>query len=136
MGLLKIADPEAMATIESHEERIVRNSIRLTALEGHKKLCDELHSISQTHRIRSDAAMENLAQSNVILAKSIDSMNTTISEIVRDDRPVVKRSREFHGWIDKVLSWFGISRFIAKIIFGSILTLAALVAAIKSLGLF
>ncbi len=129
MGFPKMIDQETIRKVTSHEDRI-------QALEDHKKLCDELHDISKDHRKRSDDAMNNLTQSNLLLAKSIDNMNLTLSEIVRDDRPIVKRSKIFWLWVDNFLIWLGVSRRIGKWIFGSVVALAAFAAALKTLGVW
>lgn len=127
MRFPKILDYETMHKVATHEDRI-------QMLEDHKKLCDEMHDISKDHRKRSDDAMNNLTQSNILLAQSIDSMNQTISEIVRDDRPVVKRSKVFQSWFDNITIWFVINRNIGKWIIGILLTAAGVAAALKTLG--
>lgn len=127
MRFPKILDNETMHKLETHEDRI-------SALENHKKLCDELHEASKEHRRKNDDAMNNLTQSNLLLAQSIDNMNMTITEIVRDDRPVVKRSKMFQSWFDNMTVWFVINRNIGKWMIATILLVASLAAALKQLG--
>lgn len=52
------------------------------ALKKHRTECDLLHEQHKEHKRRSDDAMNNLTESNMMLAKSITDINVTITKVV------------------------------------------------------
>lgn len=78
---------------EEHEAMLRDNESRISELEAYKLQCDDLHKIGKEHRKRVDDAMDNLTNSNILLAKAITDMNITLSRIadtVDEDRPTIK----------------------------------------------
>lgn len=51
-------------------------------LKKHRAECDLLHDMHKEHKKRSDDAMNNLTDSNMMLAKSITDMNVTLTKVV------------------------------------------------------
>lgn len=51
-------------------------------LKKHREHCDALHDMHKEHKKRSDDAMNNLTDSNMMLAKSITDMNVTLTKVV------------------------------------------------------
>lgn len=105
---------------------------RLTKLEEHEYACKENWRLNEEHRKKNNDALNNLAQSNVVFASSIDNLSKVLTEIV----PITKRSKDFQSWWDKVCVWYDYNRTVGKWIIGSILTLAAVAAALKQLGVW
>lgn len=72
---------------------------RVRELEKHRTECDVMHDQHKEHKKRSDDAMNNLTESNMMLAKSITEMNVTLTKVVgiidRDepDIKVVRNAR-------------------------------------------
>lgn len=61
-------------------------------LKKHRTECDLLHEQHKEHKKRSDDAMNNLTESNMMLAKSITDMNVTLTKftkIVENDQPTI-----------------------------------------------
>lgn len=61
-------------------------------LKKHRTECDLLHEQHKEHKKRSDDAMNNLTDSNMMLAKSITDMNVTLTKftkIVENDQPTI-----------------------------------------------
>lgn len=52
------------------------------ALKKHRTECDILHEQHKEHKRRSDDAMNNLTESNMMLAKSITDINVTLTKVV------------------------------------------------------
>jgi len=62
-------------------------------LKRHRVECDVMHEQHKEHRKRHDDAMNNLTESNMMLAKSITSMDVTLNKfvsIVESDQPDIK----------------------------------------------
>lgn len=62
-------------------------------LKRHRVECDVMHEQHKEHRKRHDDAMNNLTESNMMLAKSITSMDVTLNRlvsIVESDQPDIK----------------------------------------------
>lgn len=62
-------------------------------LKRHRAECDVMHEQHKEHRKRHDDAMNNLTESNMMLAKSITSMDVTLNKlvsIVESDQPDIK----------------------------------------------
>ena len=95
------------------------------ALKKHRAECDVLHEQHKEHKRRSDDAMNNLTESNMMLAKSITDINVTLtkvcSAIERDapDMQMLKNAR---------IAW-GVNRWIFA-------TLVALTAGIATIYAF
>lgn len=50
-------------------------------LKKHRIECDVLHEQHKEHKRRSDDAMNNLTESNMMLAKSITDINVTLTKV-------------------------------------------------------
>lgn len=125
---------ENMKRCEDMQSDLETVKVDVKELKEHKDMCIKQHEINEQHRKRSDDAMNNLANSNLLLAQSINSMNITISEIVKDDRPITKRSKSFWDFYDKLVIWLTFNRTVVKWFGGGIIATAAVVTALKTLG--
>lgn len=93
------------------------NNLRtdVDSLLQHRMECDVLHEQHKEHRKRHDDAMNNLTESNMMLAKSITSMDVTLNRLVtmvESDQPDIKIIKNARiAWdINKTL-FFGIAAF-------------------------
>ena len=50
-------------------------------LKEHRRHCDDLHEQHKEYKRRSDDAMNNLTESNMMLAKSITDINVTLTKV-------------------------------------------------------
>ena len=78
-------------TLDIHDERI-------KTLEEHKALCDQLHEKHKEHQKRHDDAINNQAESNIVLAKSVNELTGVLTEF----SPTWKRSRDNYTTMDTV----------------------------------
>ena len=85
---------------EDMENKLRIHESRITLLENHKRQCEQMHVDSIEHRKRADDALNNLTESNMVLAKSINEMNITITEAL----PTLTRARNNFTTIDNVKS--------------------------------
>jgi len=112
------------------DDRVTQLQVDVDALKKHRAECDALHEQHKEHKKRSDDAMNNLTESNMMLAKSITDINVTLtkvcSAIERDapDMELLKNAR---------IAW-GVNRWI----FATLVALTAGVATIYAFykGLF
>ena len=112
------------------DTRVATLQADVEMLKAHRQHCDELHEQHKEHNKRSDDAMNNLTESNIMLAKSIIDMNVTVTKIagiIERDEPdmlVLKNAR---------IAW-GVNKWI----FATVVALVAGVATIYSFykGLF
>lgn len=112
------------------DQRVTDLCTDVEALKKHRAECDILHEQHKEHKRRSDDAMNNLTESNIMLAKSITDMNVTVTKIagiIERDEPdmlVLKNAR---------IAW-GVNKWI----FATVVALVAGVATIYSFykGLF
>lgn len=63
------------------DQRVTDLCTDVEALKKHRAECDVLHEQHKEHKRRSDDAMNNLTESNMMLAKSITDVNVTITKI-------------------------------------------------------
>lgn len=81
------------------DQKIDTIKIRVDDLEKHRAECDIMHEQHKEHKRRNDDAMNNLTDSNMMLAKSITEMNVTLTRVVgiiEQDEPdirIVKNAR-------------------------------------------
>lgn len=81
------------------DDRVTKLQTDVEMLKAHRSHCDELHEQHKEHKKRSDDAMNNLTESNMMLAKSITDMNVTLTKVVgiiESDKPdmlVLKNAR-------------------------------------------
>lgn len=78
-------------TLDRHDER-------LKTLEEHKTLCDQLHEKHKEHQKRHDDAINNQAESNILLARSVNELTTVLTEFT----PTWKRARDNYTTVDTV----------------------------------
>lgn len=77
------------------EASIMEHNKRIDSLEAYAQECSLLHQKAAEHWERQDASLKDLTMSNMRLANSVDSINTTITDIVKNDRP---QSEFVKGW--------------------------------------
>ena len=77
------------------EASIMEQSKRTDLLEEYAAKCSLMHEKAMEHWEKQDATLKDLTMSNMRLANSLDSVNTTISDIVKNDRP---QSEFVKGW--------------------------------------
>ena len=73
--------------------RLESVELDVEGLKRHRAKCDVMHEQHKEHRKRHDDAMNNLTESNMMLAKSITSMDVTLNRlvsIVESDQPDIK----------------------------------------------
>ena len=63
------------------DDRVNQLQIDVDALKKHRTECDILHDQHKEHKRRSDDAMNNLTESNMMLAKSITDINVTLTKV-------------------------------------------------------
>lgn len=108
----------------SMQDLIVRIESRVSELEQHRAECDTMHEKHIEHNKRHDDAMNNLTESNVLLAKSITDMNLTLSKLTQDvdvSKPIIQLLKNVG------IAW-GVNRTIFKgviVILSGIITIAA-----------
>lgn len=78
------------------ENKLIIHESRITLLEDHKQQCEKMHIDSMEHRKRADDALNNLTESNIVLAKSINEMNITITEAL----PTLIRAKDGFTTVD------------------------------------
>lgn len=82
---------EKVSVLEEH--KVTPLEARVAELERHRIECDELHIKSAEHTKRHDDSMNNLTESNLLLAKSITDMNLTLVKVtatVEEGQPIIK----------------------------------------------
>lgn len=106
------------------QELVAKFEGRISELEQHKAECDALHEKHIEHNRRHDDAMNNLTESNVLLAKSITDMNLTLSRLTQDvdvGKPIIQ-------WLKNMGIAWGVNRMLFKgliIFLSGIITIAA-----------
>mgnify|MGYP003453221916 FL=1 len=115
-GLLNTKYKETMNT------KINQMSDDIESLKHHRQQCDELHELHKEHKKRSDDAMNNLTDSNMMLAKSITDMNVTLTKVVG----IVEGDRKVLGFLQDAST----ARSFNK---GVVVTIGGLAAAIGAI---
>ena len=82
---------ETKMTLEEHNGRIAR-------LEEHKMMCDQLHEKHSAQSKRHDDAINNQAESNILLARSVNELTMVLTEFT----PTWKRARDNYATVDTV----------------------------------
>lgn len=97
------------------------------ALKAHRHECDLMHEQHKEHKRRSDDAMNNLTDSNMMLAKSITDMNATVTRVVS----IIDRDAPDIKLINNARAWFGVNRFIFWLIVGIASGITAIITATR-----
>ena len=84
-------ETDTKMTLEKHNER-------LHHLEEHRILCDQLHEKHLSQHRRFDDAINNQAESNIVLAKSVNELTSVLTEFT----PTWKRAKDNYTTIDTV----------------------------------
>ena len=84
-------ETDTKMTLEKHNER-------LHNLEEHRILCDQLHEKHLAQYRRFDDAINNQAESNIVLAKSVNELTSVLTEFT----PTWKRAKDNYTTIDTV----------------------------------
>lgn len=80
----------------------------------HKADCDMQHEQHKEHKKRSDDAMNNLTDSNMLLAKSITDMNVTLTRVVG----IIERDAPDIEVISNARTWFKVNKWIFLVLVG------------------
>jgi len=115
-GLLNTKYKETMNT------KINQMSDDIESLKHHRQQCDELHELHKEHKKRSDDAMNNLTDSNMMLAKSITDMNVTLTKVVG----IVEGDRKVLGFLQDAGTAWSFNK-------GVVVTIGGLAAAIGAI---
>ena len=115
-GLLNTKYKETMNT------KINQMSDDIESLKHHRQQCDELHELHKEHKKRSDDAMNNLTDSNMMLAKSITDMNLTLNKVVG----IVEGDRKVLGFLHDAGTAWSFNK-------GVVVTIGGLAAAIGAI---
>lgn len=97
------------------------------ALKAHRHECDLMHEQHKEHKRRSDDAMNNLTDSNMMLAKSITDMNTTLTRVVG----IIDRDAPDIKLINNARTWFGVNRFLFWMMVGIASGITAIITATR-----
>lgn len=114
---------ELVDMINQNKEQTTINTQDIDQLKQYRDKCDLAHEQHAAHRKRSDDAMNNLTDSNMLLAKSITDMNVTITKVVG----IIERDAPDIEAVNDARRWFKVSMWI----FGLIVAIAAGWATIK-----
>ncbi len=98
------------------DDKIKPIQLDVDTLKVHREACDHLHEQHKEHKRRSDDAMNNLTDSNMMLAKSIADMNITITEVVG----IIKRDESDISLVKDTRAAYRVGKWI----FGTLVTLA------------
>ena len=115
-GLLNTKYKETMNT------KINQMSDDIESLKHHRQQCDELHELHKEHKKRSDDAMNNLTDSNMMLAKSITDMNVMLTKVVG----IVEGDRKVLGFLQDANTTWSFNK-------GVVVTIGGLAAAIGAI---
>ena len=115
-GLLNTKYKETMNT------KINQMSDDIESLKHHRQQCDELHELHKEHKKRSDDAMNNLTDSNMMLAKSITDMNVTLTKVVG----IVEGDRKVLGFLQDASTAWSFNK-------GDVVTIGGLAAAVGAI---
>ncbi len=98
-------------------------------LLAHRKECDNLHNANSEYHKRSDDAIKQNTESNILLAKALVGMNATVTEAVKtitNDRPAIKL-------VEKVQTWASVNGWIWVKIIIIVTGVTAIITLIKLL---
>jgi hypothetical protein len=119
--------------VAKHEIEIIDLKRRADMHDSYFVKCDSDHAQHYKHhevyaqfRREYDDKMKGVYS---ILTEMRDMMKE-----YKESQPIITRSKNFFDFIDKMMIWFGISSKIGKVIVGTILTTAAVFAALKTFG--
>lgn len=99
--------------------------VDVDGLIKHRHDCDAFQIQTQEYNKRSDDAINNLTQSNIILSRTMAEMNATAGEFIqlaKETKPVIKLYNDTN-------TWYVISKKLTLWIVGFIVTGGSLVAA-------
>lgn len=100
--------------------------VDVDGLIKHRHDCNEFQIQTQEYNKRSDDAINNLTQSNLLLSKTMTDMNLTASEFIilaKETRPVIKLYNDTN-------TWYVISKKLTLWIVGFVVTGGSVAAAI------
>ncbi len=117
-GLLNTKYKETMNT------KINQMSDDIESLKHHRQQCDELHELHKEHKKRSDDAMNNLTDSNMMLAKSITDMNLTLNKVVG----IVEGDRKVLGFLQDASTAWSFNKGVVVTIGGLAASIGAIIA--------
>lgn len=131
---------EMLASLDKRVTRLESDSPILAALKIQMDACELMHQEGRAVAERTEAALNNNTKASEEQTKAITDLTIIVRSVVekveKDHDPVVIRSRYFQRWWDNVCVWYDYNRTVGKWIIGSILTLAAVAAALKQLGVW
>ena len=106
------------------DNRVTNLYADVEALKKHRTECDILHEQHKEHKRRSDDSMNNLTESNMMLAKSITDFNVTLTKVVA---AIERDAPDINAIKNARIAW-GVNKWI----FLTIVALASGTAAILS----
>lgn len=122
------------------EEIIKDLDKRVTKIEGQMESCELMHKDMQERASRSDTALDQNTKASIDQTKAITDLTAAVcalaEKVEKDHDPIVKRSKTFQTWWDRAVDWWEITGTMWKIVVVSILSLAGLVTALKTLGVW
>jgi hypothetical protein len=117
-GLLNTKYKETMNT------KIAEMSNDIEALKHHRQQCDEMHIMHQEHKKRNDDAMNNLTESNMMLAKSITDMNFTVIKVAG----IVEGDRKLIGFLQNIGTAWSFNKSVVVTLGGLAAAIGAIIA--------
>jgi len=109
--------------LQNIEAIMKNNTERIWSLEEYARECSSLHQKAAEHWARQDESLRELTTSNTKLANSLDSLNSTVIDILTNDRP---QSEFVKGW--------RITAYNNKLIFAGIIAVVSLILTVAQLS--
>ncbi len=84
---------DVSARLKQLEKDIGPLKTDVAALMDHRRECDSLHAANAEYHKRSDDAIKQNTESNILLAKAMVGLNATVTtavETIKKDRPIIK----------------------------------------------
>lgn len=100
---------------------------RILMLENQMNECDIMHKAHKEHQKRHDDSMNNLTESNVMLAKALNEINITLSRLTL----AAESDKDIMAWLRNVSAAFTVNKKIFSIIVAVALGITAITAAVR-----
>lgn len=94
--------------LKALEDEIGPLKTDVAALKIHREECDSLHSKNTEYHKRSDDAIKQNTESNLLLAKALINLNATVTDITG----TVKKDRDSIKFVDNIRTWSTVSGWI------------------------
>lgn len=141
---LELSTDNLKIRVNDSEARVGKLEGRVSHLESnfpdmlktHQEECIAIRKEVEAHSKRADDATNNNTRSQLLLTEAITELTKTVAALtlrVEQNQPTVERSKTFLSWWDEHYIWARISRNIGKVVLGVLLTVAAVITAVKSI---